>query len=187
MKKFTLLVIIALCAICLQSCSSGKIGKSKREIRVYDYSSAITILKKIVDQNDPKTIRQATLLLAECYRKKNDYYQARTWYGKVLEQGNPDAMSYLYYAMALRSTGEYGQAKKYFQKFDSVAPNDRRGKIFASYCDSIHGWEKKEAAYDAKNVSGLNTTTSEFGPVFYGNRLCFTSDRYCDCIWQIFC
>jgi outer membrane protein OmpA-like peptidoglycan-associated protein/tetratricopeptide (TPR) repeat protein len=178
MKRTTLFLIIFLCAISLQSFSAGTIRKAKREIRVYDYSSAITLLKKIVDQNNPKTIRQATLLLAECYRKKNNFAESRTWYGKVLEQEHPDPLSYLYFAMSLQSTGEYNKAKTYFLKFDSLVPKDPRGKIYASYCDSIKIWEKKGPFYDVTNVPGINGPTSDFGPSFYGNKLCFTSDRF---------
>lgn len=178
MKKITPVLILLCCLLCLQSFSSTTIRKAKRKIKVYNYSEAIVVLKKVLDQNDPKTKPRATLLLAECYRKKNNFQETKNWYGKVLEQGNHDSLNYLYYAMALRSLGDYEQAKKYFLKYDSLVKKDTRGRTYAGFCDSIQAWDKNGSPFEATNVAGLNSEVSEFGPVFKNDKVCFTTDRY---------
>jgi peptidoglycan-associated lipoprotein len=177
MKKINPLLVISLCAIFLLSCGSGTIKKAQRKISLYDYSSAIDILKKTADQNDPKTVKKASLLLAECYMKQNNTEQARLWYGKTVQLGSPDAQTCFSYATVLRSTGDYELAKKFYLKFDSLSPKDPRGKILAGYCDTAKVWQKKDPVYQVKNCEGLNSPVSEFGTVFSGNNVCFTSDR----------
>jgi outer membrane protein OmpA-like peptidoglycan-associated protein/tetratricopeptide (TPR) repeat protein len=177
MKRYTLAFVLLLC-IAFQASAVESIRKAKREINVYHYTSAITILKEIIAENDPKTVNEATFLLAECYRKKNDFIRAADWYGKVIQQETPDPLSYLYYGMMLRSTGEYQHAKDIFMKYNHEVPADPRGKKYAAYCDTVMVWQKRENKFEAKNAAALNTSTAEFGPVFVGNRICFTSDRF---------
>lgn len=181
MKKLNLLILLFVTIASFQSYGcSGKIRKANKEIRLYDYTTAINILKQVVDQNDPKTIKQATALLAECYRKKNDFPEAVYWYGKVISLGSPDTLHYLYYANALRSMGEYDKAAFYYRKYDSLVPGDHRGKKFAEFCDNAKSWGVKEPGFETRNVKVLNSSFSEFGPVLYDQEVYFTSDRFTD-------
>jgi outer membrane protein OmpA-like peptidoglycan-associated protein/tetratricopeptide (TPR) repeat protein len=178
MRKITPLVIFFLCVFFVEGFAAEGIRKAQRKIRLYDYTTAITVLKKVVDKNDPRTKDQAIRLLAECYRKKNDFSEAKTWYGKIMDGGHPDSATCFYYAMALRSLGEYENARRFFLKYDSIVQKDQRGKIYAGFCDSVRIWNEKNPEYDAINISKLNSAASEFGPVFLGNKVCYTSDRY---------
>ncbi|MCX6244301.1 MAG: OmpA family protein [Bacteroidetes bacterium] len=176
MNKRTSIFILIL-AIGFTGATFGQISKAKKEMSLYNYSGAIQILQKTLKKEDPKTKDEATLLLAKCYRKQNDMPNAKAWYAKVIGSGKGDSLSYYYYAQALRSCGDYSKAKEMFLHYDSLVSKDRRGRIFASFCDSAIAWESKPPAFDVKNAATLNTKQSDFGPAFFENGVMFASDR----------
>lgn len=155
----------------------GQINKAKKEMDFFNYSEAIAHLQQAIRKNDPKDIKEATVLVAECYRKQNDMMNAKSWYGRALVTGNTDPMNFYYYGQALRATGEYEKAKTVFLHYDSLSPNDRRGKIYAAYCDSAILWQTNPAEFEIKNAIALNSKQSDFGPVFYDKGIVFASDR----------
>ena len=155
----------------------GQIKAAKTEMAQYNYPKAIEILHQFIQKADPKTKLEATLLMADCYRLQNDMQDARSWYFKALKMGNNEPLTYFYYAKALRACGEYETAKKIFLRYDSLMPDDHRGKIYASFCDSAMAWDEKPFAFEVNNARTLNSANSEFGPVFYNNGVVFTTDR----------
>ncbi|HZX61986.1 MAG TPA: OmpA family protein [Bacteroidales bacterium] len=176
MNKRTLLFVLLL-AIVAAIPTFGQIKEAKTQMNRFNYSEAVSILKKTISKNNPKTINEATLLIAECYRKQNDMLNTRAWYGRVLMTGNTDPMNFYYYGQALRATGEYRKAKIIFLHYDSITSKDNLGKIYAAYCDSAIAWQSNPPAYEIKNASALNSKQSDFGPAFYDNGVIFTSDR----------
>ncbi|MCX6246765.1 MAG: OmpA family protein [Bacteroidetes bacterium] len=157
--------------------SFGQIKKAKKEMELYNYSEAIILLQKTLRKNDPNTKTEATLLMAECYRKQNDMLNAKALYARALVTGSTDPINFYYYAQALRSSGEYQKAKTIFLHYDSIAQKENTGKIFASFCDSAMKWQSDPPAFQVKNASVLNSKQSDFGPAFYDNGIIFTSDR----------
>ena len=168
---FTLSIIAG-----IGSLTFGQINKAKKQIALYNYSAALSILTKEL-QKDDKNKQEATLLIAECYYKQNNIQLSRDWYAKLLEYGNPEPTTLFNYAQLLRSCGEYQKAKEYFVKYDKQSPGDQRAKILANFCDSALVWKDLSPMFIVKNAVTLNSQQSEFGPVYYENRLCFTSDR----------
>ena len=61
---------------------------------LFNYAKAVTLLQKELDHGDSKTKRDATNLIAECYRKMNDVQNTKAWYRRVVEGGNTNAMNY---------------------------------------------------------------------------------------------
>jgi len=156
---------------------SGQVKNARKEMSLFNYSKAIFLLQKAVKSENPQTKRQATLLMAECYRKQNDIANARVWYGKSLESKDTEPISIYYFAQALRSAGEYGEARNMFLKYNALIPKDPRGKVFADQCDSAIAWKGRNPLFEIKNVSAVNTPQSEFGVVFYHKGILFASDR----------
>jgi outer membrane protein OmpA-like peptidoglycan-associated protein len=155
----------------------GQIKTAKSEMAQYNYAKAIEILHQFIQKADPKTKLEATLLMADCYRLQNDMQDARSWYFKAIKMGNNDPLTYFYYGKALRACGDYEAAKNIFLKYDSLMPDDHRGKIYASFCDSAMAWEEKPFAYEVNNARNLNSASSEFGPIFYNDGVVFTTDK----------
>jgi outer membrane protein OmpA-like peptidoglycan-associated protein/tetratricopeptide (TPR) repeat protein len=158
------------------SLAFGQINKAKKQMALYNYSGALSILDKSL-KKDNIDKREATLLMAECYSKQHEVQRAREWYAKTIEYGNPDPATLFNYAMVLRSCGEYQKAKEIFLTYDALSPGDKRAAVMAGYCDSAVAWKDIPPGYEVKNATTLNSKESDFGPVFYENLLCFTSDR----------
>lgn len=168
---FTLLLTIGTVTL-----TFGQIAKAKKQMALYDYSQAILTLNKSMEREKTDK-REASLLMAECYSKQHDVQRARQWYAKTIGYGNPAPATLYDYAQVLRSCGEYDQAREMFLRYDALSPGDVRARIMAGYCDSAVSWKAIPPGYEVKNASTLNSKESEFGPVFYENLLCFTSDR----------
>jgi len=154
----------------------GQIARAKKQMALYNYSQAMLTLTKSMEKEKTDK-REATLLMAECYSKQHDVQRARQYYAKTIGYGNAAPSTLYSYAQVLRSCGEYGQAREVFLQYDALVPGDTRARIMAGYCDSAVAWKDIPPAWEVKNASTLNSKESEFGPVFYENLLCFTSDR----------
>jgi len=176
MNKRTLVYCFVV-AVFLGSSAFGQIKKAQKQMDLFNYAKAVTLLQKELDHGDSQTKRDATNLIAECYRKMNDVQSAKAWYGRVVESGGTNAINYYYYAQAMLSCGEYEKAKKVFLKYDSLAPQDPKGKIYAGYCDSVPIWNGIPANYEVKDAQALNSKQSDFGPVFYEDGVVFATDR----------
>jgi len=170
------LFFILFLTACTGNPAFGQIGEAKKQMALYNYSEALPVLNKIL-QKDGKDKKEAALLMAVCFLKQNDVLNARLWFAKAIEYGNNEPSTLFSYAQVLRSCGDYLKAKECFQKYAGISPNDSRAGILANNCDSAIAWKDIPAGYEVKNALSLNSEQSEFGPVFYGNSLCFTSDR----------
>ncbi len=175
--KVKALIITLILISGLFTSAFGQIKAAKNEIAQYNYSKAIEILHQFIQKADPKTKAEATLLMADCYRLQNDMQDARAWYFKAIRLGNTEPLTYFYYAKALRACGDYEAAKKIFLRYDSLMPDDHRGKIYASFCDSAMAWDEKPFAFEVNNARNLNSLSSDFGPVFYNDGVMFATDK----------
>jgi outer membrane protein OmpA-like peptidoglycan-associated protein/tetratricopeptide (TPR) repeat protein len=175
--KVKALIVTLILIAGLFSTAFGQIKAAKNEMTQYNYSKAIEILHQFIQKADPNTKAEATLLMADCYRLQNDMQDARAWYFRAIRLGNTEPLTYFYYAKALRACGDYEAAKKIFLRYDSLMPDDHRGKIYASFCDSAIAWDEKPYAFEVNNARNLNSVSSEFGPVFYNDGVMFATDR----------
>jgi outer membrane protein OmpA-like peptidoglycan-associated protein len=173
--KVSILTLV-LCAGIFTS-TFGQIKAAKSEMEQYNYSKAIEILHQFIQKADPTTKGEATLLMADCYRLQNDMQDARAWYFRAIRLGRTEPLTFFYYAKALRACGDYEAAKAIFLKYDSLVPDDHRGKIYASFCDSAIVWDEKPYAFEVNNAKTLNSLTSDFGPTFYDDGVMFATDR----------
>jgi outer membrane protein OmpA-like peptidoglycan-associated protein len=175
-RRKILLVVLFLTSGWLTA-AFGQIKAAKSEMEQCNYSKAIEILHQFIQKADPKTKAEATLLMADCYRLQNDMQDARAWYLRAIKLGRTEPLTYFYYAKALRACGDYEAAKKSFLRYDSLMPDDQRGRIYASFCDSAIAWDEKPFAFEVNNARSLNSSNNDLGPVFYNDGIMFVTDR----------
>lgn len=172
MKKICL--YIAILAFLPMLIVAQPIKKAQKAMDKYDYTQAVSVLKKIVGNS--KYQNEAIPMLAHCYRMQHDIFNTKAWYGRAvtLADAKPDA--FLYYGQALQATGEYSAARKMFDKYEGLV-HDGTGKMFSVHCDSVLGpWLNLKPKYEIKSVSKINTDQSDFGPSFYNGDLVYASD-----------
>ncbi len=176
--------IISLCLACLfqvlistlPTSACAQVSKARKQMSLYNYSVAIGILEKAITKDDGER-KEAILLMAECYRRKNDVQNARGWYAKVVASGNTDLQVLWNYASMLRSCGEYDSAKAVFLGYAAKTGADARALTLAGYCDSAIRWKELPARFAIRNAGSLNSPQAEFGTVLYRDGINFTSDR----------
>lgn len=171
MKKIIYTAIIAFLPMLM---IAQPLKKAQKAMDKYDYTEAVEILKKVV--NDDKYQSQAVPMLAECYRMQHDVFNTRSWYGRAVSLPEAKPESYLYYGQALQATGEYAAAREMFLKYAGQTTGNK-GILFATQCDSVLGpWKNLKPGFEVKTVNKINSDQSDFGPVFYNGNLVFASD-----------
>jgi len=172
MKK--IILFITLLAFLPFFLLASPIKKAQKAMDKYDYSQAIGILKKAVD-ND-KYNKYAVPMLAKCYRMQRDIFNTKAWYARAIALPDVKPETYLYYGQALLATGEYSAARDIFLKYANLS-TDGRGKMFATHCDSVlNPWKNLKPFFEVKTVKNINSDQSDFGPAFYNGYLIFASD-----------
>lgn len=76
----------------------GQISAARQEMLLYNYSGAIVMLEKAYAKGKPETRREASVLLAECYRRQNKLEKAGDWYQTAISLGNKDPLNWYYLA-----------------------------------------------------------------------------------------
>jgi len=155
----------------------GQVRAARQEMQLYNYSGAIVLLEKAYGKGKPGTCREASGLLAECYRRQNKLEKAGEWYQTAISLGNEDPVNWYYLACCQRSCGDYISAKKSFLKFDSLVSPDPRGRTNAAFCDTAMAWQKLSPRYEVQNARGLNSPQSDFAAVLSDGMVFFVSDR----------
>ncbi|MDD3739246.1 MAG: OmpA family protein [Lentimicrobiaceae bacterium] len=175
MKKiiFTIIVISFLPALVL----GQSLKRVQKLMNRYQFDEAITLLKRAVADEDKQ--KEATLLLAQCYKAQNDIYNAKAWYEKAVKLDNVSPETIYEYGISLQKVGEYNKAKLVFEDFLKRKPNDELGLLKLESCNKVlTTWSDLEPIYSVKHVDNLNTVASDFSPIIYDNSIVFASDRY---------
>lgn len=142
----------------------------------FDFMSAAKLYQKSVKKNPSRF--SAVEKLATCYRLLNMPTEAEQWYGVLAELDTVKPEWLYYYAQALQTNENYGDAKDYFTKYALKAENMEDPMFKMSLSDVNALTEENPRVLDFYNVANINTKNHEFGPSIYLNEgLAFTSDR----------
>ncbi len=174
--KSTSIFFITILAFILNLPGLAQIKKADKLYKLYNYSEAIPLYLKEVENDGPEK-KEATIKLAECFRYTNNIAETRNWYSKVIEMGNPDPISYFHLGQALKGLEMYNEAAEAFKKFSILLPDSLDGEKQYQYCIDLKDWLELPEMAEIKNVESLNTKYSEFCPVDYKSGIVFTSDR----------
>ncbi|MEN8226418.1 MAG: tetratricopeptide repeat protein, partial [Bacteroidota bacterium] len=175
MKYLTFTIIMFMLAS-MTSLSGQCLNKAKKQVAAYEYAEAIPVLEKIVEKNK-KGSDEAVVLLANCYRMLNEDEKAAGYYAMAVEQDSADPIVYFHYGQMLRTLEKYDEAGTQFNKYATLVPDDKRGKLLAWSCKEIIAWLDHPQDDKPRNVASLNSPYADFSPVFYGQGVVFTSER----------
>ncbi len=173
-KFFSLLIIVVL----LASCSAEK--KAIKAFNTGKYQTSIDLFKKLANGSNSNTTARANYFIAESYRLSNRTKESEVYYAKAGGRGiNKDTIQF-YYAESLKANGKYDEARKQLGELaDNTTINGLKDRARAEVngIDYITKLNEKTSYYKVKNLETLNTTFSEYSPVFLNNELYFTSSR----------
>lgn len=169
-----IVVILMLASVSVQA-QSVKQKKADRYFDLFKFDKAIEQYERVVEK-EPENYH-ALRRLGDSYRLTGRPSQAENWYGQAVQSPEADSMVFFYYAQALRDNGKYDEAKQYYQKYATKAPNDPRGNKLANAMDNVAELKKDSLNYRVWNIESLNTPAYEFSPTFTKDGLAFSSNR----------
>lgn len=168
------LVILLFLATGLTAQTSVKedILRADKQFDLYAYNLALRTYEQVLKQ-EPNNAH-ALARTGDCYFQLNRPQDALTWYDRAAARGDADPEVMFRYGKALMYTGDYVGAKKWFVLYSETKRD--LGQHYARMCDFALQNSGKTALFQALDEP-LNTTASDFGPAFYGNRVVYNSAR----------
>jgi outer membrane protein OmpA-like peptidoglycan-associated protein/tetratricopeptide (TPR) repeat protein len=167
-----LIGVIALSAVA----QNGKIKSVQNDYKDFAYVKTSEVLLEVAN----KGYKSVDLFqkLANSYYFRNEMKDAAKWYGELMaleEVVEPEY--YFRYALALKGIKKYEESDKWMKKFNSLKPDDLRGKAFLSNVDYKSSIEELSRDDIEPNNLDINTEFSDFGTTEYENSIVFASSR----------
>lgn len=147
------------------------------------FFTAVDLYKKAYTKEKKKSEKiRIIYMIGECYRLIENPELAEEWYLKAekAQYGNEDPLLFLNLADVMRIQGEYSEAKKRYQEYASLMPDDKRGNEGVRACELSEKWLEKPNPYIIMNVTQLNSKQYDYAPVIMGrrkNEIMFVSAR----------
>lgn len=169
------LIILLASVSCVLHCNAqeNRLKKAEKLMDLQAYAEAIEYYEAIVDNGLDSS--QVAKNVASAYYELRDPQGGEEWYAVVV-QNEPEPTDYLRYAQMLKSNGKYEEAQAYISKYKSLS-QDENPLIDEHLSDEDYYVElaEKSRRYTIKSEFS-NPLTSDFAPVFYGEKVVFCSD-----------
>lgn len=174
MKKSILLIfgILLVSPISVLVSQAEDIRTAEMQFELKNYGKAASVYESILLADPQNT--QILPKLALSYKYSNQTEQALKVFSEIVDKPASDIELLFEYADLLRSSGNYEEAKRYFEKY--AVHNPVVGNYFAQTCDFAQTQLKQPAYCRLKNLES-NTEGSDFAPVAVGEELLFASER----------
>ena len=147
---------------------SSLIDKANKDFDRFEYIDARKVYQKLVEQG--YTSAQVYENLGDSYYWNGDYLNASQWYGKLVDEYPSKVNPEYYYrlAQAFKSAGESAKSQHYMRLYVENAGDE--GVFSQSRTGSVD--------YDViLDTVAINSSQSDFGPSFYGDKIVFASSR----------
>lgn len=175
MVRYIKIFSLALFLLGLTNVSFGQkkqLVKAEMAYNTGRFFDAIDLYKYAYGKVEDKEKKiEITYKVAMCYKFIGYSKQAALWFNKAIKKGYKGPLAYLYYADALRSEGEYDNAKKYYEKYQNLVPDDKYVKKAIKSCVISKKWIDKPTRYKIVPMYFFDTKSSEFCP-------CYGKDNY---------
>lgn len=174
------LFLILLSGMGFWSCDSTKkaFNSGVRKFNDGEYDLAIKDFNTAIGSN--YEVKEANRYIAESYRLSNRFRESIPYFKKVVEEDPENADARFLYAYALKTAGQYNEAREYFLAAanhanvpENVKNRALREVEILKIMDRI---ALKKPEFQLENLP-VNTSGSEFGPAVVGQELVFSSSR----------
>ncbi|MEW6469009.1 MAG: OmpA family protein [Bacteroidota bacterium] len=166
-------VLLGVFVLPLLSPAQMRMKKANKYFEQEQYAKAIPLYKKSARG---KKREEAWTRLADCYRITKNYVKAEQYYQKLAAMKSANPMVYFYYAEVLLNLGKYDEAKKQYEAYAGMKPDDNRSKLYIRSCEQVKTWTVQPSIYKVYNLGDINTPVSDFSPVLYKDGIVFVSE-----------
>ncbi|MDA6071053.1 OmpA family protein [Flavobacterium sp. AC] len=154
---------------------NNKIKKAEKQYEQLAYIDAIKIYENVAD----KGYKSVDLFrkLGNAYYFNGQLQQANKWYTELfLLDQTLDPEYYYRYSQTLKSVGDYNNANKILDAFNTLNGNDSRAKLYESNKDYYAEIKENSGRYVIENID-INSELSDYGTSFLGDNIVFASTR----------
>lgn len=160
--------------------SQGNWGNVTKLYKQLKYQDAILEYEKVEKKNKKKEVPPAEVLqiVGDSYQQLGKYREASQVFGNLhqLQKNEMSDEYYRKYDQSLRASGFYKDANR-LTKERLLAKNDKgETDRFAKFIKELDSLEGKKSLYTIKNIEN-NTKNSDFGVMFYGNKVVYSSTK----------
>ncbi len=148
--------------------------KAERHYEKWAFKNAIELYERVLEKN-PNELR-AKIRIAECYAELNELDLAVNWYRQIIDFSDLDPVHYYNYAQALSMTGDYDEAKIWYEAYGELQPHDRRAVLKSVFIDRMELYRKDTSMVYFENLT-INSENSDFGMTPYKDGFVFLSAR----------
>ncbi|MCO6480265.1 MAG: carboxypeptidase regulatory-like domain-containing protein [Phaeodactylibacter sp.] len=161
----------------------GQLNRANKDYEMGAFNLAVRGYLEVLEKRPANY--EAMLKLADSYRYLNQMEEARSWFERVLadRDGRKEMVDEypFYYAQVLMALEQYDKARQWFDayaKYQQRLDKDKaaKGQHFAQSCVFAMNQLGQSSPYLVSNEY-INTTSSDFGPAFYGDQVVFSSAR----------
>ena len=154
---------------------AASLKQAKKEYAAMKYANVIALLANVAPQLSGDIDAQE--MLANSYRKTKDHRNAAVWYEQLVKTSEVKPEWALSYAEVLANNQRYQEAQQWYQNYLKQVGNDKRAEDFAkSYQNGSSSFMKNKNSWRV-DYTNINTSASEYAPMFYNGGLLFVSNR----------
>lgn len=168
LQKFMMLVLVLLCTSVAFS-QTKKEKNADKEFDAYEYIDARKVYMEIAENGKPSAHIYRNI--AETHYWNSEYIEAVKWYLMLLDKdkefhADADAIDYFRASQALRSRNAPGDLVRADEFYDMYVQKGGQPKPPTQLAEYV---------VELQKLSVINTTFSDFGPTYYGEKLVYAS------------
>jgi peptidoglycan-associated lipoprotein len=169
-------VTIVVAGLLIASCGINK--KANKAFELGRYQNTIDLYSKVLEKNPNDA--EANFYVADSYRQSNRLFESAPFYERAMLNGLKNDSVQLYYAFALKSRGQYAQARQQLEQYLKSVKDDKLSARANEEFDNLNYLEELKAKknyFKVKNLKAINSSAAEYSPVYNDGEFYFTSSR----------
>jgi outer membrane protein OmpA-like peptidoglycan-associated protein len=142
----------------------------------FNFKKALPFYLKVLKKEPSNAYLQQRV--ADSYRLIGDWADAEKYYKDLVSSSGNSPVDKLYYAQALRANQKYAEAKEAYKAYADANPDDAAAKEIYKEFNEVAELSQDKGYYSVKNFEKINSSSSDFGVSFYGDKgIFFCSNR----------
>ncbi len=155
-----------------------EIQKAKLTYDIKKYNTAAGLYKKLYSKiKDEELQNEMLFMVAESYRKANNFKQAFEWYEKLVNTKYPDVRIIYSYGLLLKNFERYEEASRQFGDYLFEVPGDKNAIREMQACANAQQWKANPQKLNVLEVPELNTEFSDYSPYYSQGKMIWASSR----------
>ncbi|PIF60483.1 OmpA family protein [Flavobacterium sp. 2] len=173
-KQIICILFLGLTVLKISAQNSNQ-NKADKDYIQYAYVDAIATYEKVAEKGykDEKMFQR----LGNSYYFNGELTKAVKWYDELFAMNTEQEPEYYYrYAQALKAKGDYTAADKILEAFTEKVKTDKRGILFENNKNYLEKIKSNSGRFEIADA-GINSTQTDYGTSFLGNKIIFASAR----------